>query len=217
MPARASNYREQRQDRIEGPFAEYGPRHAGENQSRPLIAVDLWLVWENAQRKPLGHGDENRCKGLPKLEIGPVRHHEQHQHDHQYIHRSDAKDAPEIQRPPVGAAARIKQFSPEQETGNHEEDTDPDLSQQRIESRRRIIPGAALQVAMRDDEVMDEHAQREKAAQTVERFGPHAAPRARVVDKLEGRQPAACDRNDEHQYKVRPDSIESHTGSTSNA
>src|SRR4030088_3154015 len=174
MPARASNYREQRQDRIEGPLAEYAPRHAGEYQSRPLIAVDLWLLWENAQRKPLGHGDANRCKGLPKLEIGPVRHHEQHQHDHQYIHRSDSKDAPEIKSPPVGAAARIKQFSPEQETGNHEEDTEPALPQQRIESRRRIIPVAALQVAMRQDEGMDEHAQRDKAAQPVEGFSQHA-------------------------------------------
>ncbi|WP_172842452.1 hypothetical protein [Bradyrhizobium erythrophlei] len=63
---------------------------------------------------------------------------------------------------------------------------------------------------------MDEHAQREKAAQTVERFGPHAGGRACVVDKLEWRQPAACDGNDEHQKKVRPDSKESHTGSTSN-
>src|SRR3981189_1357361 len=105
MPARASNYREQRQDRIEGPLAEYGPRHAGENQSRPLIAVDLRLLRENAPRKPFGHGDENRCKGLPKLEIGPVRHHEQHQRDHEYIHRSDSEDPPEIKSPTVATAA----------------------------------------------------------------------------------------------------------------
>ena len=153
-----SEGRDGHQRGIEGPLVRNGPGHAGQ-QVCCLVSIDIGLCVDQTQGEPLKYRPGHRTGGFVQLEAGACKHDAQH-HDHdREVHGRDAKQPADVERAPTRPATRAQQLSPEQKSGQHEEDRHPDGPEQCIETGARHPPDTGLDEAACDDQMEDEHAQ----------------------------------------------------------